>query len=264
MKKQKKSPLKDKPLRYVGQSIDEKIDILINEKAIAYAAAAIYSVLMACMDWAQYYGIISLSPKVTTVVVICIVLFCGYKVVKIKQEVTRLRLGRDGERVVGQYLELLREDGYKIFHDIIGDDFNIDHAIISEKGIFVIETKTLSKIPENDAKIYFDGNKISINTTEIKGDPLKQVSASSNWLKTILKETTGKDFQIKPVIVFPGWFVKMSESGIKNNVWVLNPRALPKFIENENNLLTKEDVNLVSFHISRYIRTTKSIFIENI
>jgi hypothetical protein len=35
MKQNKKSPIKAKPLRYAGQSLDEEIDKLINEEALA-------------------------------------------------------------------------------------------------------------------------------------------------------------------------------------------------------------------------------------
>jgi hypothetical protein len=36
---------------------------------------------------------------------------------------------------------------------------------------------------------------------------------------------------------------------------VLNPRALPAFIEHEPESVSEEDVELAAHHLSRYIRT---------
>jgi len=38
-------------------------------------------------------------------------------------------------------------------------------------------------------------------------------------------------------------------------VWILNPKALPTFISNEPVMLKDTDVHLTAFHLSRYIRT---------
>ena len=79
-----------------------------------------------------------------------------------------------------------------------------------------------------------------------------------NWLKNLLLETTGKKHSIKPVILFPGWFVKATDKGRKSSVWVLNPKEFPHFLENQPDLISKEDMMLASYHISRYIRTYKT------
>jgi hypothetical protein len=46
---------------------------------------------------------------------------------------------------VGQYLETLRARGYRVLHDLIGDGFNVDHALIGPDSIFTVETKTYHK-----------------------------------------------------------------------------------------------------------------------
>jgi hypothetical protein len=254
-KKQKISPLKGKPLRYTGQSLDEKIDELINDKGIYYIVTICVLISFIIHEWWRYYRDSPPSPKTITALSVIIISFCVYKLIKIMKEVKILRLGRDGERAVGQYLDLLIEKGYRIYHDIIGDNFNIDHVIVSQKGIFLIETKTFSKPVGKNPIIYFDGSKVYSDCFKMYDDPITQVSASEKWLRTVLKETTGKDFKIRPVIVFPGWFVEMKDEGKKSDIWVLNPKALPKFVENEKDLITKEDMMLASYHISRYIRS---------
>ena len=177
MKTPKKSPLKDRPLRYTGQSLDEEIDDLVNEKMIGY----FFTVILACyatfMAWDTYYKPVKSPPILLTGLTGFIVLFCAYKIYKNFKRFKILKLGRDGERAVGQYLELLREEGYRIFRDIVGSSFNIDHVIISRKGIFVIETKTYSKPVRKEPQpvIHYDGEKILVDGQESKTDILTQV-----------------------------------------------------------------------------------------
>lgn len=36
----------------------------------------------------------------------------------------------EGERAVGQFLEQLREQGFHVFHDVVGTGFNVDHVLV--------------------------------------------------------------------------------------------------------------------------------------
>jgi len=56
-------------------------------------------------------------------------------------------------------------------------------------------------------------------------------------------------------IVFPGWYIESNNDGRKTNLWVLNPKSLSTFIENVPKSLSKEDMMLVSYHLSRFIRS---------
>ena len=40
-------------------------------------------------------------------------------------------------------------------------------------------------------------------------------------------------------------------------VWVLNPKALPAFLEHEHTIMSPEDVHLVCYHLSRSVRGTE-------
>jgi hypothetical protein len=60
----------------------------------------------------------------------------------LRKRIKELRLGRDGEKIVAEQLECLRESGAQVFHDVPGDGFNLDHVVISNHGIYAIETKT--------------------------------------------------------------------------------------------------------------------------
>jgi len=137
----------------------------------------------------------------------------------------------------------------------VGNDFNLDHVILSEQGVFVVETKTYSKPARGEAIIFIDDEQLSINGFPSQTDIIIQAKAEANWLKSIVKESSDKDISVKPVVVFPGWYIDSSSANKNLNVWVLNPKALPKYIENAPKVLSKEDMMQLSYHISRYIRT---------
>lgn len=258
MTQNKKSPLKDRPLRYVGQSLDEEIDKLVNEDAVPYFLVSVLLIYFAGYEWWRYFKNPAPSPLLATFVAAIFIIFSFYKVRQIRIKLKSLKLGRDGERAVGQFLENLREDGHRVFHDLLGDKFNIDHIIISQKGIFLIETKTYSKPIKGEAKIVFDGTKLTIQGLGSQTKPIIQVVSSSKWLNRTLLATTGKSFPIKPVILFPGWYITSTAKGKKSGIWVLEPKALPQYIKNQSDSLTQEDMMLASFHISRFIRSKEA------
>ncbi len=252
-----KSPLKDNPLRNPGESLDREIDSLINDKAVQYIILIVMSVVFAVLEWCKFIFDIKPNPIIYTLLAVIIIPICLVKLVKIAKHVNRLRQGRDGEKAVGQYLESLRETSAKVFHDIPAKGFNIDHVVIAKSGIYVIETKTYSKPDSGQPKVIFDGTSLTFSSGISTNKPLIQVEASSNWLRTLIKETTGKSFATKPVIVFPGWFAEPTSDAKSSDIWVLNPKGLPTFIANSKEKMAAEDMSLVAFHLSRYIRSYK-------
>ncbi len=97
-----------------------------------------------------------------------------------------------------------------------------------------------------------DGSTLRVAGRVPERNPIDQVAAAARWLENLLRESTGKQFQFRGVVVFPGWFVEQASP--RGPVWVLEPKALPAFIEQEPNRIDAPDVALASYHLSRYIR----------
>ena len=169
-------------------------------------------------------------------------------------EATCAETRRDGEKAVGQFLECLRESGYRVFHDVVGGSFNVDHMLIGPAGIFTIETKTHSKPIRGKATVIFDGDKISVNGSAPDRDPVTQAKAQASWLRQLLIESTGRKFHVTAVISYPGWFVE-NKTSREAEVWVIEPKMLPGFLDHEPARLSTDNVNLASFHLSRFIRS---------
>ena len=206
-------------------------------------------------NWLMWYQVVQIpNPILATFMTVGVSIYCVFRVFKVRKRLKALRLGRDGERAVGQTLDGLREKGYRIFHDLVGEKFNLDHVIVNDHGVFSIETKTYSKPEKGECKIIYSEDGLSINGFKPEKKILIQVEAQKKWLEKQILILTGIRLTVKSVVVFPGWFIENRNK--KSNVWVLEPKALPTYISNLPKTLSEDNARLISNHISRYIRTT--------
>ena len=250
----KRSPLKARPLRNPGQSANEEILRLIDDELTPWLLVAMLFLIYSCMEWLFWYLNTPRHPLLFTILAVVIAIYVGRKILKSRKHLKALALGRDGEIAIGQYLERLREKGYKIFHDIQGDGFNIDHVIISPQGVFSIETKTISMPVGRKAIIRCQNGNVIVDGHPMDRNPIEQAKAQASWLGNLLESSTGQHHKVKPVVVFPGWFVEPMRGEEKSDVWVLNPKALPTFISNESAVIEMRDVSLISHHLSLHIQ----------
>lgn len=254
MSEKTRSPLKDKPLRLAGQSLQEQRQELWNDRFLpSYLVAALLAII-AALEWFRYFRSDPPRPVLMTGAAVVAVIFAAWRFSRLRPRMLRLKQGMDGERAVGQFLERLREQGYQVFHDVPGDGFNLDHVCIGPGGAFTVETKTWSKPSSGNARIQFDGQRLLVNGHEPERDVIAQAQAQATWLARTLQESTGRSIPVQPVVVFPGWFVEASP-GAHKSVWVMEPKGLPAFLANEPARLLPEDVKLAAFHLSRYVRT---------
>jgi hypothetical protein len=254
---EKRSPLKSAPLRNPGQSLDKEIDRLLNEDFLAYPMVTMVLIVVAMLEWLRWYIRLPPQPVIFTLLALSMILFSARKFVVTRRKVRQLKLARDGEKAVGQYLEDLREKGYRVLHDLVGDGFNVDHVLIGPAGVFTVETKTISKPAKGKTEIEYDSEQVTINGYKPDRDPLVQGKAQAHWLGGLLQETTGRRFDVRSMVLYPGWFVKLLTRAPRLDVLVLNPKSLPGFLEKSRAKLSLEDIKLITYHLSRYIRTTK-------
>ncbi|MBP6881433.1 MAG: NERD domain-containing protein [Candidatus Pacebacteria bacterium] len=257
MKSQKKNLSFEKDLlRLPGQSVSEELDELIDSKVNDYLFVIFASVLLILFSWISYFQEIKPNPYLMTFVGLVIGSFSGYKVLKLRKDVHNLKQGIKGERYVGQTLEELRADGYRIFQDVLGDGFNIDHVLIGPAGIFVVETKTWG----NSASIKnasYDGRTLRLNNHPVPKNPIFQVQSSARWLSEVLQKSIGTRWFVKPIIALPSKFIEPIVNQVLENegVYMLNPKNIRSFLASYSgpNSLSEEQINQISFHLSRLI-----------
>lgn len=248
-----RSPLKDQPLRNPGQSVRRaRLDILVDKLMAPLLAVSVFATLT-LIEWARYLVPIKGAPWLQSAIALAALAYFVFQLRRYWPQLIALQLAEDGEKAVGQFLEGLREKGYQVFHDVLTDDFNVDHVLIGPAGVFTIETKTWSKPARGKAEIHFDGETLKVGGHKPDRDPIVQALAQAAWLKRLLTESTGKAVPVKPVVLFPGWFINDSRQN-KNDPWVLEPKALPKWLANERAVLEPDEVAMARSHLSRYVR----------
>lgn len=127
-------------------------------------------------------------------------------------------LGWFGERLVAEKLAPLRFSGWRVFHDVPfvsnGKPFNIDHVVLGEGGLFVIETKTRRKgggqNGEADHEVHFDGQALHWPRQKNDESGLSQAERNAVTLSAWVEQELGLKVAALPILVIPGWTLKLT------------------------------------------------------
>lgn len=166
-------------------------------------------------------------------------------------------IGAEGEELVANCLSKLGKSHY-ISHDVKLPDTisNIDHVVIGENGIFVIETKS------HKGNIKCDGDewlqtKIGRLGTRYDGslrNPSKQVKACAVNLRKFIRKYYPQlsNLWVNSIVVFTNEEVELTLN--KPTVEVLFPHELCKCIKNfkPKNRLTTKQVQELSSLLKKY------------
>ena len=115
----------------------------------------------------------------------------------------------------------------------------------------------LSKPARGQAAIVANATGVTANGLKLDRNPIVQAKAQANWLKNYFGEA-GFKVSVQPVVVFPGWFVEPADFA-SLGVWVLEPKALPSFIENAHSAVEPNIAKALALCLSNYIRSQSNI-----
>lgn len=151
----------------------------------------------------------------------------GRRITAALPHMRNLRLGLRAEQAAAQELGATIAGNNRLLHDIRAKDFNIDHVVITPAGIFAVETKSRLKPPAGmgpeAVKVRYNGNTLQFpGWTESK--PIEQASRQARWLRDHLRQATGENFPVFPVLALPGWYVENTARITDDMVRVVNPK----------------------------------------
>ncbi len=230
-------------LRVSGQSLDEKLDELQNnilDKIFRNLGTVSVAIIL----------IVSFQLPVYTYIFVGIFyLYTLWEIVKYVPVIRNYKLGRDGERSVAQYLSVVarqlskKDSNMHIYNDLVNEKTlsNIDHVVVSKKGIFIFETKTFRKTKGVKNTIKSDGHKLFKNGYELPNDIPLQVKGQIKWLEDELLQKTGKKYSIIPSIVFVGWYV---DSPKIDDINITTAKTLKHILENQYREILYDDEEL--------------------
>lgn len=255
LRNEKRDPFKNSAFqRHPGQSTLEKIHELeakFTEEAVYLTLIPVLLAIIYFFTWENYEDF---WPAYVFLIAVsltgCIIL--GKKVLKTIDLIRNYQLGFKGELYVAQQLEPLIRKGYFVFHDLVFENFNIDHVIVGSTGVFAVETKAKRKNNEDSKghELTYDGSKLTFSDHTFDTKAVEQAKGNAEILGKLIKSKTEESIPVYPILTFPGWNVKRIGKGTVN---VVNPKELSRslsFFPNGN--LSPEQVRFVTMALAQH------------
>lgn len=249
--------IKYQRMRRPGQSLQERCFDLVFDGYMMWACIAVASLGIFIIELGQWLFDSRPQPGVYFLFFIVLTAIAIWKYRQATPQLESIHQGYRGEQMVGQLLEDLRVDGYQIFHDLDGGPGgNIDHVVLGPAGVFAIETKTYTKPAKREARIRYDGRKLQIdgrNPADFgQRDPLNQAQTAARRVHEIIQGCTGKSCFVKPVLLFPGWWVTEPRGDVA--IWVLNPDRFIVRLRHEPVRLKPEQICMLAANLRRTLK----------
>ncbi len=210
--KGKRSPITGHLLRSPGASLQSRIDEL-SVDITAYIAVVSAIPLLTYSLYLPLNHAQKTTPGSVVILVGCVIAVLsriGFKVYRLMTERNNCRLGLDAEMFVGQELNQLMFNGFRVYHDVPTDAFNIDHVAVGPTGVYAVETKgrakALKKKGKVDATVAYDGKVLKFPSW-YETEPLLQAQRQAEWLGKWLTGAVGAPVYAQAVLALPGWYV---------------------------------------------------------
>jgi Nuclease-related domain len=261
----RRSPLSSELLRAPGESLVDQINELDSEILAWVVMLMVLPLLVVCVHLAQSYLLREPESLFRWVFAVALVGACigtgVHKLHGIAARKDNMRLGLDGERSVAEELNQLMRKGAFVFHDVPGEEFNIDHLVIAREGVFAVETKGYSKPVNTDgrveARVQFDGARLHFPMFRTS-KPLEQAERQAKWVSQWLSKSTGSPVIAIPVLALPGWFVEHAASG---PVRVYSGKQLHQLLNVRGTVrLSDERVQSIAYQAEQRCRTVLRAF----
>ena len=254
-KKIEKPPQAEKLLRPPGYSLSLQLDKLFDAMMDnILAACCLSSVAGVC--FAVFHSLI-VAKAPASWLSICLIIFAAFTIFStwaaIKaflgfKKAQNIRLGLRGEQAVAEALTEVAENGFRAFHDLPAEEnWNIDHVAVGTRGVFLIETKArrrrASRNGQPEHEVVFDGEKLRF-PFGADAKPIEQAKRNAKWLSNYLGKKTGEPVRVEPLVVLPGWFVRIAEKG-NFPVKVMNAIYLVRFLQGQDEKIEPAQVRRI-------------------
>ncbi len=251
-KRKYRPPVKGPLRRLAGQSVRDERDKLLNDTLSEYLFFIMIFWSLAAWEWFRRWKPLPASAEILTGAALLATAYCIFRIFRLRKEIRNLNQAEKGERRVSELLTQLRRKRYVAFDDLLVDQSNIDHVLVGPGGIFAIETKAYNIFGNGCVGVDESGVLRLGNKPAIK-DPLRQAARSAEKVAKILKERVRKDFDVTPVLIFPGWTLRGAKA--ETGVVVLNDDMVSDFFESRRTVLLDEQITNICSHLDQSARS---------
>ena len=265
-RRNRKHPFSGYPLPLAGDSSADRILNTIYNKMLFWWLS--FFVFLA-ITLGSYLAV---DTRVFSVVTALFFLVAVIQTVAWWPRIRRMRQGLLGERLVAEYLNNSFRDGMKgtvrVYHDIPFETANIDHVVLCNQGVFVLNTKTMNLLKDAENTLVYRENLLYFKKSEkpLMYDPVSQMNKEVVRFRKLLRDCQNdyygnkrgyKEPVIRGVVVFPGWQVE--EDGETSVVWVMPPDELSGRISKEAAVMDDVLVKHYAGLLSRWTRRTVNL-----
>lgn len=250
----------DRLLRGPGESLRKEV-MRIDENMMLELAGGIIAALIilpAFASLAKYLGAGSGIALLSASLAFLLTTFLSARrIIGLWKRRQNHHLGWFGERVVAEKLAPLRFSGWRIFHDVPflsnGKPFNMDHVVISEGGLFVLETKIRRMGGQRNSgkqdEVCFDGQ--ALHWPRYKNDESGLIQAERNaaTLTTWIEKEIGEKVPATPILVIPAWSLKITGKPGQRPCRVDSANWIQTTLKDRPPCLSKKTVDLVALRL---------------
>ena len=250
-----KSPQSEKLLRPPGHSLSLRLDATIELLLKRLLTASILGAVSGASVFTFVAALGSNAPARYLALSALIALpslagclWATLRAYKLFKEARNIRLGISGEQAVAESLGEAADSGFRAFHDLPGgDNWNIDHVAVGSRGVFLIETKARRRRANRPGQpaheVIFDGEALQFPTGR-DSKPLDQAKRNAAWLANYLDKKTGEPVRVQPLVVLPGWFVRIVQKG-NFPVKAMNANYLVRFLQGQPETIAPAQVRRI-------------------
>jgi hypothetical protein len=160
----------------------------------------------------------------------------GDKAEAYSRRAVNARQGAVAEETVGNLLGELPA-GYFVVHDFVSKRGNIDHIVISPKGILTIETKSHRGV------VSCEGEMLKRDGKPFEKDFIKQAWAQAYFIRILLIRHGISAPEPQPVLLFANAYVQVRQQ--VRGVEIVSRRYLPAYLEQLQNRMTAKEAEKI-------------------
>ena len=248
-KKSKKQPVL-KVRRRAGQSIRDEKERLTENRLIPFYFATVFLWIL----WGlEEFRARTHQPPQPMLVLCLAIIATGVSAIIFRRlwwKFGNLNRGERGELRVAEVLDELRSCGYRAFHDLPGDGYNIDHVVVGPAGVFAIETKFRSGHGEIEFR---NGEGLFVGGYPEEKDSLKQARSNAAEVNRIIKESCGINRWVTPLVVFVGNCTIKNSWG-NTDARVFTADQVARYIHEQQPELMRREIDLICSHLARSVK----------
>jgi Nuclease-related domain len=249
----KRSPILRPLLKLPGQKLDEDLQDFLEDHLLAPIMVLIMIAAMCLVEWAGYLKNSPRNPWIYTWWLLGAAVVIAIHWRRQWREAARLKLGREGERAVAEYLNIRLDADSRVLHGVPLEGATADHVLICTRGVFVIETKARSLPRRGDPVVHVVDTGVRVNGFKSDRDPIVQTLRYVDTLNRLLPELVTPKIKAIGIVVFPSYKVVDDRKGDRC-IWVLEPKELAGRLDKEPKQLSADDVVLLTRRLASYIR----------